>query len=162
MSTKAETAVDPASESAEDVLALLRRQAQLYGRLEALTETQKSLVTGDDVGPLLSLLAERQKLSDALVHVAGRLAPIRRSWASSRTQLPPPQRAEADRLVHETGQRLERLIENDTRDARVLFGRRHSVAKALRMTHSTGEAMSAYRTAPSSAGRLDLVSDGDR
>ena len=73
-----------------------------------------------------------------------------------------PQRAEADRLVQEAEQRLERLIENDTRDARVLSGRRHSVATALRMTHSTGEAMSAYRTAPSAVGRLDLVSEGDR
>ncbi len=82
MSANAETAVDTASESAEEVLVLLRRQAQLYGRLEALAETQKSLVTGDDVGPLLSLLAERQKLSDALMQVAGRLAPVRRSWAS--------------------------------------------------------------------------------
>ncbi len=162
MSVNAETAVGTAPESAEEVLVLLRRQAQLYGGLEALAETQKSLVTGDDVGPLLALLAERQKLSDALMDVAGRLAPVRRSWASSRTRLPPPQRAEADRLVHEAEQRLERLIENDTRDARVLFGRRHSVAKALRMTHSTGEAMSAYRGAPSSAGRLDLVSEGDR
>ena len=162
MSAKAETVVDTESESAEEVLVLLRRQAELYGRLEALAERQKSLVTGDDIGPLLSLLAERQKLSDALMDVAGRLAPVRRRWASSRTRLPPPQRAEADRLVQEAEQRLERLIENDTRDARVLSGRRHSVATALRMTHSTGEAMSAYRTAPSAVGRLDLVSEGDR
>lgn len=134
------------------VMVLLREQALLYGRLESYARRQRSLVTGSDTEPLLSLLAERQKLAVELGRVAERLAPIRRTWATFRGRLSPAQRAEADRLVEETTLQLQRVIESDERDARLLEARKQMTADALRSARRTGDALSAYR-APERRGR---------
>ena len=102
-------------------------------------------MTEDDTRPLLALLADRQKLSTELTRIAGRLAPVRRDWAAFRDSLSPPQKTEADGLVEEAAQRLRRLIESDERDARLLSIRKRVTGDALRATHATGQAMSAYR-----------------
>jgi len=132
----------------DEVLGLLREQASLYVRLEAFASRQRKLITTDESGPLLSLLADRQKLSTELTRLAVKLEPIRRGWVEYRGRLSPPQRAEADGLVSDAAQRLQRVIESDEQDARLLSLRKHSVADGLRAAHATGHALQAYR-APS-------------
>ncbi len=148
------------SDSPEDVMSLLREQSSLYTRLEGVSARQRSLVTEDDVGPLLALLTDRQKLSEQLQRIATRLAPVRREWDSYRTRFTPKQRAEASRLLSEAGQRLRQLIDNDEQDARVLSGRKQAVARVLQTTHSTSQAISAYRAPTDRSGRLDCVNEG--
>ena len=142
------------------VLRLLREQAASYNRLEALCTRQRSLVSEDDVGPLLALLVDRQKISDRLTQIAARLAPVRCEWAAFRTSFTPVQRAEADQLLGDAGDRLRRIIEHDEQDARILSGRKQAVCDALRTTHSTSQAISAYRVASGRTGRLDCVDEG--
>jgi hypothetical protein len=142
------------------VLKLLREQAASYDRLEALSNRQRSLVSDDDVGPLLALLVDRQKISDQLTQIAARLAPVRCEWVAFRTSLTPVQRAEADRLLGDAGDRLRRIIEHDEQDARILSGRKQSACNALRTTHSTSQAISAYRVVSGRTGRLDCVDEG--
>ena len=149
-----------ALETPDTVLQLLREQASMYGSLESLASAQRSLVTGDDAGPLLSLLADRQKLSDGLARLAGRLAPVRRDWSSYHSRFTPGQREEADRLVDEASARLQRVIERDEQDAHILSGRKQMVARALRATQSTRQAISAYRVPNHGSGRLDCVNEG--
>ena len=144
----------------DGVLRLLREQASLYGRLESLASRQRSLVSGDDVGPLLSVLAERQKLSERLTQIATRLLPVRRDWETYRARFTPDERVEADRQLHEVGERLQRIIESDEQDSRVLSGRKQAVAAALRSTHVKGSAMTAYRTTTAQASLLDCMNDG--
>ncbi len=142
----------------EEVLDLLRKQDSLYTELESVSGRQRSLITGDNAGPLLTLLTDRQKLSDQLHRIATLLAPIRCEWESYRGRFTPAQLTEADLLLDETRQRLRRLIEADEQDARVLSGRKQAVAQTLRATHSTSQAISAYHT-PS--GRLERVGSVD-
>jgi len=145
----------------EDVLGLLRRQAALFLRLEQFASRQRTLVREDDAGPLLSLLADRQKLSTELTGIARQLAPVRAEWPAFRERLSTDQRAEAEVLLQDSSQRLRRVIEGDETDARLLSVRKRVVADDLRVTHAAGEALSAYRTpAPQRvpAGRLDQSS----
>ena len=144
-------------ESAEDVLTLLRKQASFYKRLESFASRQRGLVLGEDTGPLLAMLAERGKLSQQLAEVGSRLAPIRKDWISYRERLSSEQRAEAERLLHEAGARLQRVIESDEQDARVLSGRKQAVAESLSKTHVTSQAIHAYRVADGGTKRLDCV-----
>ncbi|MGB2986682.1 MAG: flagellar export chaperone FlgN [Phycisphaerae bacterium] len=161
MTTSGDRTVE-AVNSPEDVLGLLREQASLYVKLETLAVRQQSLVTAEDAGPLLMLLADRQKLLERLAGLATRLEPVRRRWAAYRERLSNPQRAEADRLWEEVRRRLRRIIESDEQDARVLSARKQSVAKALCTTHSTSQAISAYRAPAGRTPRLDYVDEGSR
>lgn len=145
---------------ADGVLDLLREQASLYAKLESLAARQRSLVTEDDVGPLLGLLADRQRLSEQLTRLSTRLAPVRGEWETCRRCLSPAQQAEADRLLSDAGGRLRRIIESDEQDARVLSGRKQAVATALQATHSTNQALRAYRAPTGRADRLDCVDEG--
>jgi hypothetical protein len=149
-----------AVESPEDVLTLLRRQASLYAGLESLATRQRSLVTEDEVSPLLGLLGERQKLSQELSVIATSLAPSRKEWAVYRRRFTPSQRTEAERLLQDINGRLQRIIETDEHDARVLSARKQAVAQTLRATHSTSQAISAYRAPTSRPRRLDCIDEG--
>lgn len=149
--------VDPAP---EEVLTLLKEQASLYTKLESLATHQRSLVTGDDMGPLLSVLADRRKVSEALGEIVSRLAPVRRRWSTYRTRLTSSQRHRADRWLADASERLERVMESDQHDARVLSGRKQAVAEALRTTHASGQAISAYRTSMVGRSRLDCTDEG--
>ena len=142
-------------EFAADGLTLLRAQATLYARLESLAARQRSLISREDAGPLLALLADRQRLSTELIDVAARLEPVRRDWRAYRQRLDPVQQKEADQLVAEVEDRLRRVIDGDERDARLLAARKQSVAQSLRSTHATSEAIGAYRAPVDRAARLD-------
>ena len=154
-----DTPVD-APDLPDGVLDLLREQASLYAKLESMAGRQRSLVTEDDVGPLLGLLADRQRLSAQLTKLSTRLAPVRREWETCRRCLSPAQQAEADRLLSDAGGRLRRIIESDEQDARVLSGRKQAVATALQATHSTSQALQAYRAPTGRSDRLDCVAEG--
>jgi hypothetical protein len=144
----------------DDVLRLLREQAELYGRLAVYSDRQRRLVSNDDVGPLLTLLSDRQRLSQELTCVASRLAPIRHEWSTFRAGLTATQLAEAEALIDDAGRRLRQVIEDDERDAHVLAARRRMTADALGTTHSEGRALAAYRAPARTAQRLDF-SDGE-
>ena len=147
---------------AEDVLSLLREQVELFARLEGFAGRQRNLVTGEDPGRLLSLLADRQKLSSELQRIATILEPVRRDWPSYRTNLTGPQRIEADKLLEDATNRLERIIESDEQDAKLLSVRREAAARTLRTAHSAGQAMRAYREPAKRTGRLDCVDEDPR
>ena len=132
-------------ERTEEVLGLLREQSALYTRLESFAARQRSLVRADDTAPLLMLLADRQRLSAELTRLATRLAPVRRGWTLFRERCSASQRAEADGLISVVSQRLQRVIESDEKDARVLSVRKQRVATNLQATHRVGQAISAYR-----------------
>lgn len=143
----------------DDALAMLREQALLYAELEGLAKRQTDLVTHDDTGPLLTLLADRQRLSDRLVRLGARLAPVRENWASYRDGFSPSQRCQADRCLREASAALQRVLERDAQDARVLSGRKQTVVAALGRTHSTRQALSAYRSSAPPSERLDCTDE---
>jgi hypothetical protein len=161
MTTASDGTID-AIEAPDDVLALLREQASLYVKLEALAARQQALVTAEDAGPLLAILADRQRLSERLTRVAAELEPVRRRWEVYRQKLSPYQAAEADRLLGDVQQLLRRIMDSDEHDARILSARMQTVAETLRKTHTTSQAISAYCVPSDGAARLDCVDEGAR
>jgi len=141
----------------ESVLGMLREQASLFSKLESFAARQKSLVAENDPGELLSVLADRQKVSIDLTELSARLAPVRREWSSFRRRLSAVQLREADGLVATAMDRLRRVLDGDEQDARLLSVRKQMVAGELRMTHSTARAVEAYGAPVRSFGaeRLD-------
>ncbi|MGD2107902.1 MAG: flagellar export chaperone FlgN [Phycisphaerae bacterium] len=141
------------------IVKLLRVQASLYAKLESVATRQRTLVTEDDIGPLLSLLADRRKLSEKMAELGQTLQPIRANWPAFRETLAPDDRDEAERLLAETKERLKRMIEADEHDARVLSVRKQAVARTLRATHTTSQAVSAYRSSAGRPVRFDCVNE---
>ncbi len=148
-----------AARAASETMLLLRAQHAMYAALESLARRQRSLISGEHTGLLLTALADRQKLSGKLKAIAEKLEPVRRDWAASRECLSPSQRDEADRLVRETQAYLRRVIERDEEDTRLLSVRRQAAARALGAAHATGQAISAYRVPPGRRGRLDQMDE---
>ena len=143
----------------EDVLALLREQDVLYRRLDACAARQRDLISLEDTRPLLTLLAERQKLAADLTSISARFEPVRRDWDHHRAHLSPPQRDEADRLLQSIKTRLRVVIERDEEDARLLSARKQAAGQALRSSHSTGQALNAYRTQTYTADRPERLDE---
>ena len=56
-----------------------------------------------------------------------------------------PQRIEAEGLLANIRSRLRVLIDRDDEDVRMLSARKQAVTSAMRSTHSTGQALCAYR-----------------
>lgn len=147
--------------AAQEALALLRRQALLFAKLESVAVKQGDLISRDDATPLLALLADRQRLAMDLSQIGRRLESARRNWVATRNALTPLEQDEADGLLTQVRERMRRLIDNDERDARVLSARKESVATSLRQTQTVGKAVSAYRphgVAGSASNRLDEAS----
>lgn len=147
--------------SPQAFLALLEQQAELYVKLESLASKQRLLVTREETEALLQLLEDRQKLARKLVAIESELTPIRRNWSSYQRELSESDRAEAQRLFGETVRRLERVMEADGQDARMLEARKQMSARLLRSGRSTGAALAAYSGAAARAGgggRLDRES----
>ena len=132
----------------ERLLNLLREQAALYAQLESLAGQQRTLISADDTGPLLSILARRRKLSSRLGTIAAGLEPIRRNWPEIRERLTSNLQIEAQNLWNESKQSISRLMEGDEQDARLLSARKETVRRELRATHSTAHAITAYKNPP--------------
>ena len=157
--TTALNGVDSAGTSPDEILALLREEALLYARLQANSSRQRSLVIGEDMGALLALLADRQRLSVELTRVGTKLAPTRRDWPTYRRRFTASQRDQADQLVSAITDRLRRVMDSDEEDARLLCARKQAAAEALRSTHAAAEAMAAYRTPRARPARLDQTNE---
>ncbi len=148
-----------ASRTPADVLNLLKEQCSLYERLHGVASRQRTLITGGDPNSLLSLLADRQKLSAELTTVSAALEPVRRVWDDYRERLTPDQRSEAERLLAGIRGHLRDVIESDEQDAKLLSARKQATGAALRSNHSMAQAMTAYRTQGPEPARLNQLDE---
>lgn len=143
------------------LLSMLREQASLYMQLEKLAEQQRNLISADDSGPLLSVLAQRRNLSARLGSISNGLEPVRCNWPEIREHLSSDLKIETQNLWNQTRKSINRLMKSDEQDARLLSARKESVRRELRSTHSTTHAITAYKNTPvelPGMGRLDEAS----
>ncbi|MFQ5489580.1 MAG: hypothetical protein ACE5GE_02560 [Phycisphaerae bacterium] len=152
--------VESAGGSARRVLDLLRRQRGLYRNLRRLADRQRHLIHEGDSSPLLSLLCDRQKLTESLLQVGRELAPHRERWSQTRGQLDPGYRLEAEEIIAEVNGLLGEIIKLDEEDARLLSSRRTQTAGMLRTHRNTQRAVSAYAATAGGSGpdRIDQSS----
>jgi hypothetical protein len=136
----------PTSDAA---LAQLRRQRDLYVRLQSLAEKQRSMLADDDTRPLLNVLAQRQQLMQELTQLSIQMTLLRRDFADLKASWKAAERTEAERLVAEVDSRLKSLLAGDEEDAKHLRLRQQSVQSSLTASRGQAQALAAYRSAGS-------------
>ncbi len=141
------------------LISLLERQSTLYDQLGDLTEQQSQAIEAGfgvdaDASPgasgeqLLTILAQRQRVIDALVQVQDELAPFRESWSSVWSQMGETDRQQVAPMVRQIEQAAARIMELDDRDRLRLEQAQAHTGEQIRKLNSTGAAVSAYRTSP--------------
>lgn len=130
------------------LLELLQRQRSLYRQLRELSGRQGPLVTQGLAEPLLSLLAQRQRLIDELAAVNERLEPFRRDWPRLWVSLPDDDQERVAGLVKETQELLASILTQDERDREVLQSARGQILQEIDKMSRSSHAVSAYQTAP--------------
>ncbi len=140
-------------DSSQRILSLLRAQATLYEKLEACATGQRALIESDDVKPLLTMLGDRRRITDALTEVSERLRPVRERWDEFRAFFTPTEKDQAEQLIDEAKERMCRLMDQDETDARLLAAKKQFTAKALGAVHARSQAITAYQVSNDQARR---------
>lgn len=130
------------------LVALLQRQRSIYQQLRTLSDQQGPLVAEAMAEPLLSLLAQRQKLIDAALDLNAQLDPYRKRWAEIWADLPEVERGRIGGLVKEVQDLLAAIVQQDERDRAILQTAKAKIGEELQQVSRAGAAMSAYRAAP--------------
>jgi hypothetical protein len=136
--------VDLTDVNADELIAMLSEQRDLYRRLSNLADRQRGLITGDDPERLLEVLAERQKLIDRLMASARELAPYQENWTAVRGSLSSPEEERVDQIVSEMQGLLSGILETDQADADLLSARKGTTARAIESLKTGRQAGSAY------------------
>lgn len=127
---------------------LLTQQRDLYQQLKALSDQQATLIHEGQTDHLLSLLAQRQRLVDALTRLNQDLTEKRRAIPDLQEALEPLQRERIHKIMDEVDGLLHAIIEQDDRDRRELEAARGHVGAQLNQVHRGGAAAHAYRGEP--------------
>ncbi len=115
----------------QQMIELLRRQQDCYAALQQLSQTQRSLITGERPDLLLTVLGERQSLVSELLGLNNKLAPYRRAWDDLVEHVPESQREEVAELLRSIGGLLRSILETDQQDSAVLSARKQIVGRSL-------------------------------
>lgn len=127
---------------------LLTQQRDLYLQLKTLSDQQASLIVGGETEQLLSVLAHRQRLVDALTRLNRDLAGYRQQMPDLQNDLPPADRDRVRALMDEVDGLLHAIIEQDDRDRQQLQAAQQKVGVQIHQAARGGAAMQAYRSAP--------------
>jgi len=133
----------------DTMIGLLSQQRDLYERLAGLSDSQRSLITGQRTEQLLTVLAERQALLAELERLAERVRPLQTEWPRLRAALPADRVQEVDRLLADIRRLLGGILEKDRDDAQLLAARKQTTADAV-MTCGTGKRADAAYAAQAS------------
>jgi len=131
-------------DEAQDVLALLERQRDLYRELKSHSDQQDELIATGATDRLLSLLAQRQKLIDGLGDVSKSLAPYRSRIASIADQSADGIGDQMRSMVEEVRVLLESIIERDDKGKADLAAARDKVGGQVRQAAGAIAAVGAY------------------
>jgi hypothetical protein len=117
-----------------EMLDLLKRQRQLFGELQKQSLEQRALIKAQQNEELLSLLARRQKIVDAIGQVHQQSARYRRQWDEMKGRMPEALRGEISGLLSELQQMLNLIIEQDQQDCQELSASKQLVAREMNQT----------------------------
>ncbi len=132
---------------AAELIRLLEKQAQLYDRLNRLSEAQSRLVAKADAEPLLTILSQRQELIDQLVVVSGEVEPYKQQWAEIYSSLDEPDRERLRALIDRVRSQLDQIISQDEKDRQALTDRRRSASQELQQVRHGSSVGRAYSRA---------------
>lgn len=131
-------------ERTDQLIALLEEQRGCYRQLKQLSEGQRRLITDQNPEALLKVLADRQRLVDRLGELNVSLAPFRREWASTYTQMQPDRRHRVQRVLDDINTLLGSILVTDAEDSRMLTSRREGIREEMKQAATGRMANSAY------------------
>ncbi|MBN2841724.1 MAG: hypothetical protein JXM68_01455 [Sedimentisphaerales bacterium] len=130
---------------AVEVLTLLARQKELYGRLRNLAFTQRELVLRSDPEMLLKVLANRQKIINQLTLVDTQLRPIRESWQEIASGFSEVQRKQVNVLVDDVKKCIEEILSRDKDDSEKLEEKKEEIAVELKKVRTCRQMSKVYQ-----------------
>lgn len=131
-------------QQADEIIALLARQCELYRELKELSDKQRNMISGDRPELLLNILRDRQTLVTALAKLNEQMGPYRRNWDTAYNALPAPQREVAAGYLHEINGLLRVILKTDQEDGALLSARKQAVANELADVTGNQTAHAAY------------------
>lgn len=136
--------MDPAQLDPTRLIDLLGKQRDLYRALRALSEKQRSMISGDRPELLLEILRDRQDLVTSLARLNEELGPFRRNWDGVYAALPDPQREQASEILHEVNGLLHVILQTDQEDGALLSARKQAMQEEMADTAGGQAANAAY------------------
>lgn len=153
-----EVAPDGVCPKGDAIVSLIAQQATLYQRLKRLASRQRDFVRSEDPSRLLSLLAERRKMTDELAESAGRMAQVRAQWDELGAELSESQRDRTEKLLAEIRKTASEIIASDSQDMGLLEVRKRCVGNELNRLPARGAMLTAYG-AKAGAERFDRMDE---
>jgi hypothetical protein len=129
---------------AASVEGLLLCQEELFGRLDALSRRQATLIQADDTDHLLHLLGERQVIIDQIAQTNATLEPFRVRWDAFLQELPQINRDRVKTRLEAVATLAGAIAQRDEIDRRELQSRRDAMANELTKVASGRGAVAAY------------------
>jgi len=142
----------------DPILLALTQQVACYRKLAKLAAVQHDHIQHGRTEELLGVLQSRQEVLDQLAAHEKVIAPAKQNWAEYGATLNPESRTQAEALLAETKQLLEKITNADRNDVLVLQQRKLNIGKQILQTTSARQvnrnyAAAAYGTARS---RVDV------
>lgn len=124
--------------------ALLTRQTELYGELDALCDRQRGLIEAGDAERLMGVLSERARVVQALVESGQRFAPFGASWGLIEQALTERELRDATRRLDAVAALAASIAARDEADGASIRAKRDELADQLSGLGQTKRAVSAY------------------
>lgn len=125
---------------------LLDQQRRIYSHLEQMSARQTHLVQAGQTEPLLTLLAQRQRLIDQLTQVAGNIEPFKKDWPALFAQLDLVSRGRIQSLINQVQELLGRIMSADERDRVALTEQRGRLSVGLQQVAKGSVLNRAYQS----------------
>ena len=131
-------------QSTEQLAGLIRKKHQVLVQLRDVARRQTNLISGGDIGSLLTLLAAKQQLIVALQKLEHELKPHyaadpeRRAWRTAQ------ERVACAEQAAECNELLEEIVRLEKQGAEQMAVRRNEVAEQLQQVHAATHVRGAY------------------
>ena len=153
-------AIMPEAEAFGDTyLSLIEEQAEVCQRIARTADGQRGLISGDDPSALVALLADRQKLTNRLGVLSGRVGMMQARWRELREVVPEAQRRRAEGLARRIAETLRDVMERDEEDVQRLRVRKLEAERELSDVSRERGALDAYRREEYGAGGTSEMTD---
>jgi len=127
-----------------EMLELLKQQRQLFLELQKQSLEQRALIKAQQNEELLSVLARRQKVVNAVGQIHRQTALYREKWPQMKDKLSEPVRREIGQLLSELERMLNTIIEQDQQDCQELSSSKQMVAQQMNQAAQARTASSYY------------------
>jgi len=129
---------------ATGLIDLLDQQRSIYQQLFDLSACQSQLVSAGDAEPLLSLLAQRQRLIDDLTQLNNHIEPYKQNWPALWARLDGRTQAGIQSLIDQVQALLDQILARDEQDRLALSAQRDHTGSQLKQVRTGTAANRAY------------------